>query len=143
MSQFGAILFVHFWRTLFPFFGKIIILMKNGAWGSLYHLMHSNFIQNIKKIQWANFEQYTKKLICLTAPSTFAPVCPFWGQIGIFPEKSQHHLKRLMVFYLYAKKYKKTVERCQLKLISINYVLPYMDAYLIQNKLCLFNWYKC
>ena len=32
---------------------------------------------------------------------------PFWGQIDIFPEKRQHHLKRLMVFYLYAKKYKK------------------------------------
>ena len=33
--------------------------------------------------------------------------CPFQGQISIFPEKWHHHLKRLMVFYLYAKNNKK------------------------------------
>ena len=45
-----------------------------------------------------------KSWFCPTALPTFAP---FLGQTGIFAEKSQYHLKRLMVFYLYAKKYKK------------------------------------
>ena len=48
-----------------------------------------------------------KSWFCPTAPPTFAHFCPFLGQIGIFLEKWHHHLKRLMVLYLYAKKYKK------------------------------------
>ena len=48
-----------------------------------------------------------KSWFCPTAPPTFAPFCTFSGQKGIFPEKWQQHLKRLMVFYLHAKKYKK------------------------------------
>ena len=31
----------------------------------------------------------------------------FWGKQTFFEKKWQHHLKRVMVFYLYAKKYKK------------------------------------
>ena len=42
-----------------------------------------------------------------TAPPTFAPFCPFSGQKRIFIEKWHHHLKRLIVLYLYAKNYKK------------------------------------
>ena len=37
----------------------------------------------------------------------FGPVLPNLGQIGLFSKKSLHHLKRVMVFYLYAKNYKK------------------------------------
>ena len=35
------------------------------------------------------------------------PFCPFFGQMGIFAKKWLHHLKRAMVFCLYAKNYKK------------------------------------
>ena len=73
---------------------------------NLYPLMVSNLMQNIKKIKWVNLEQYTKKLILSNCPPTFAPFCPLSGQKGIFIEKWQH-LKRLMVFYLHAKKYEK------------------------------------
>ena len=48
-----------------------------------------------------------KSWFCPTALPTFAHFCPFWGQQGIFIQKWHHHLKRLMVFYIYAKKYKK------------------------------------
>ena len=37
----------------------------------------------------------------------FGPVLPNLGQIGFFSKKSLHHLKRVTVFYLYAKNYKK------------------------------------
>ena len=47
---------------------------------------------------------YEKSGFCPTNLPTFAP---FWGQTGIFPEKCQHHLKCLMVFYLHAKTLKK------------------------------------
>ena len=50
---------------------------------------------------------YKKVYFFPTAPPTFAPFCTFSGQKGIFTEKWQQHLQRLMVFYLYAKKYKK------------------------------------
>ena len=70
-------------------------------------LMVSNFMQNIKKIKWANFQQYTKKLILSICSAHFCSFLPSFGETGIFPEKWWHHLKRLMVFYLYAKNYKK------------------------------------
>ena len=36
------------------------------------------------------------------------PFCPFLGQMRIFTKKWLHHHKHAMVFYLYAKNYKKT-----------------------------------
>ena len=53
---------------------------KNGVWDRLYTLIPSNFMPNIKKIQWANFEEYTKKIILSNCSAHF---CPFWGIYGI------------------------------------------------------------
>ena len=58
-----------------------------------------------------------KSWFCLTALPTFAPFCPFLGEKGIFLEKWQHHLKRLMVFYLHAKKYKKRLNGSKVRVI--------------------------
>ena len=70
-------------------------------------LMVSNYAK-YQKNQMSLFSAiYKKSWFFPSAPPTFAPFPPFLGQIGIFPEKWHHHLKRLMVFYLYAKKYKK------------------------------------
>ena len=75
---------------------------KNGVWGSLYPLMPSKFMQNIKKIKFSAiykkvyFVQYCSTHIC--------SILPFLGETGNFPEKWQHHLKCLMVFCIYAKK---------------------------------------
>ena len=65
----------------FPFFGKMRILAKNGVWGSLYPLMPSNSMQNIKKSNEPILSNIQKSGFCPTAPPTFAP---FWGHIGIF-----------------------------------------------------------
>ena len=71
----------------FPFLGKMRILPKNGIWGSLYHLMTSNSMQNIKKIQWHNFEQYTKKLILSNCSAHFCTFLPFLGPYRHFFRK--------------------------------------------------------
>ena len=104
MSQLRAICL--FW-TLFSSFGENQNFSEKWCLGSLYPLMPPNFMQNIKKIEWANSEQYTKKLIFSNCPAHFCSILPFLGETGIFPEKWHHHLKRLMVFYLYTKNYKK------------------------------------
>ena len=83
---------------------KTSIFIKKGFRVNLYPLMVSNFMQNIKKI---NFEQYTKKVDFSNCSAHFWPFLPFFVEKCIFPEKWQQHLQRLMVFYLYAKKYKK------------------------------------
>ena len=80
---------------------------KNGVWASLYPLIPSKCMWNIKKIKWANLQQYTKKFIFSNCPAHFCSILPFLGEMGIFPEKWQHHLKRLMVLYLYSKNYEK------------------------------------
>ena len=88
---------------------KMAKISKTGIFfkkGFRVNLMVSNFMQNIKtnliSQYWANNIQ--KSWFYPTAPPTFATFCPFSGQKGIFTEKWQHCLKRLMVFYLYAKK---------------------------------------
>ena len=57
---------------------------NNDVWSSLYPLMPSNFMQNIKKIQWANFEQYTKKWILSNCSAHF---CTFLGPYRHFSRK--------------------------------------------------------
>ena len=54
---------------------------KNGISGILYPLIYAKFILNLckiykKKMQWANFEQYTKKFILSNCPAHF---CSFFG----------------------------------------------------------------
>ena len=86
---------------------KTRIFLKKGFRVNLYPLMVSNFMQNIKKIYWANIEQYTKKWILSNCSAHFCAFLPFFGAKSIFTEKWQYHLKRLMVLYLHAKNYKK------------------------------------
>ena len=43
-------LFLGLFENFFTFFWKIIFFLKNGVLGSLYPLMPSNFMQNMKKI---------------------------------------------------------------------------------------------
>ena len=86
---------------------KILIFGKMAA--ILVSFLGQNS-QNLCKI-WKNLMRqfwaiYKKVDFFPTAPPTFAPFCPFFREKGIFPQKWQH-LKRLMVFYLYAKNYKK------------------------------------
>ena len=96
-------LFAYFW-TLFPFFRKLRIFLKNGVWGSLYPLMPSNFMQNMKKIQWANFEQYTKKV------DIFQLLCPllllfalFWGNRAFF-QKSDNNILNVLWYSIFMEK---------------------------------------
>ena len=123
-----------FFSQKWPKMAKICktgIFLKNGVWGSLYPLMSSNFITENwvisfcwnglkwsvlcwltlckiwKKSNEPILNNIQKSWFFPTALPTFAPFCPFSGQKGIFIEKWQYHLKRLIAFYLYAKKYKK------------------------------------
>ena len=48
---------------------------------NLYSLMVSNIVQNIKKIKWVNFEQYTKK------DDFVQLLCPFLLLFAIFQGK--------------------------------------------------------
>ena len=88
-----------------------VFFLKNGL-GSTYTPWWSLTLCKIsKKSNESILSNIQKSWFCPTVPPNFAPFCRvFWGK-GIFPEKWEQHLKRLTVFYLYSKKYKKTVER--------------------------------
>ena len=79
--------FLPIFGPFFPFFGKMRILPKNVVRGSLYPLIPSNFMQNIRKIQWANFEQYIKKLILSNCSAHFCSFLPFLGANRHFSRK--------------------------------------------------------
>ena len=49
-------------------------------------------------VKW--FKRYSKQAI-------LGPFCQIWAKQDFFSKKSLHHLKRVMVLYLYAKNYKK------------------------------------
>ena len=103
---------------------KTGIFLKKGFRVKLYPLLVSNLMQNIKQMYWANLEQYIKKLFFPTALPTFAPFCPFLGEKCIFSEKWQ----RLMVFYLYAKKYKKRLNGSKDSNLKIKLFLKYCPS---------------
>ena len=102
-------IFPHFF-TLFSILGENENFPEKSSCNTFVPLWTRNFMQKIRKIVWANFKKIQKKWFCPTAPPNFAPFCPFLGQTGIFTKKWHHHLKRLMVFYLYAKNYKKRLK---------------------------------
>ena len=68
-------LFLGHCGPFFPIFEKMRIFLKNGVWGSLYPLMPSNFMQNMKKsnepilnnIQKVDFFQLPCPLLLLFA----------------------------------------------------------------------------
>ena len=61
---------------LFPFFRKMRIFLKNGVWGSLYPLMPSNFMHNMKKYNEPISNNIQKSWFFPTAPPIFGPFCP-------------------------------------------------------------------
>ena len=100
-------LFAYFW-TLFPFFRKKIIFLKNGVWGSLYPLMLSNFMQNMKKNLMSQFLAIYKKV------DFFQLLCPllavFWVK-GYFYRKVTTTSSTSYGNLSLCKKIQKTVER--------------------------------
>ena len=67
-------------------------------------------------------------MIFSNCPAHFCSILPFLGETGIFPEKWQHHLKRLMVFYLYAQNYKKQLNGSKDSNLTIKQFLKYCQT---------------
>ena len=68
-------LFLGHFGPFSPFLRKWEFFWKMVS-GAVYTLLPSNFMKNMKKIEWDNFEKYTKKLFFPTVPPTFGPFCP-------------------------------------------------------------------
>ena len=112
MSQFWAIYKkVDFWTKNQQKWPKSVKREFSKKWRlgqPVYTLQYPISVCEIsKKSNEPIYSNIQKSWFFPTALPTFAPFCPFWGQIGIFPWKWQIILKHLMVFYLHAKKYKK------------------------------------
>ena len=100
-------------KPIFAHFGPFFHFLEKSEFSRkiwLHHfcaLMNPGLHAKNQKNRMSQFWANKKNWFCPTALPTFSPFCPFWGQTDNFLKKWQHRLKRLMVFYHYAKKYKK------------------------------------